>query len=501
MPVVKMPNGDLVQFPDDMPKEQIRGLIASKFPEVAANNEAPNDEATIWHKIGATIDGTAQGMTMATSDEIAAGLQTGFGYLGDYDKALAAERARMKENREKARAYELAGQLAGGLTTAGGLAKSGLTLMGRGLGSKAAIAEATAYGTAYGAGNAEEGNRLKGALTGGVTAGLTGGLVDKAGRTVTQKLMPKAKALAPAVDELAAQANSLYKQAEAMGVRIKKDAMQRLGKRVYAVAGRRKDGKINEKLRPKTQGIVQEFADMMSDDVSLEDFDEFRQLVGAEMKGTSEADRRALTLIKNEMDRFGREATGKDITGSTEGFKLLREGQKMWARKRKTQEIEKLLDFADIDTGQYTQSGLANTIGRNFKGFYKKIQKDPKLKGLFTDEEIAAIRDLGAGKMTGPGQRLLAKFAPRGVVSSILGMLPAASTGNPIALALPAAGHFAAKSADKAALKGAQALRDNVARGYTQQLPPLPNYHRQLVPIVGQGSGIWAGDLYVPPNK
>lgn len=33
MPVVKMPNGDQVSFPDEMPKEQIRDLIASKFPD------------------------------------------------------------------------------------------------------------------------------------------------------------------------------------------------------------------------------------------------------------------------------------------------------------------------------------------------------------------------------------------------------------------------------------------------------------------------------------
>ena len=32
MPVVRMPNGDLVRFPDEMPREEIRGLIQSKFP-------------------------------------------------------------------------------------------------------------------------------------------------------------------------------------------------------------------------------------------------------------------------------------------------------------------------------------------------------------------------------------------------------------------------------------------------------------------------------------
>jgi hypothetical protein len=43
MPDIKMPTGEVVRFPDDMPKEQIKSLIASKFPELAApkQHEAP----------------------------------------------------------------------------------------------------------------------------------------------------------------------------------------------------------------------------------------------------------------------------------------------------------------------------------------------------------------------------------------------------------------------------------------------------------------------------
>lgn len=40
MPIVGMPDGTQVQFPDEMPSEQIRGLIAQKFPD-AANLKQP----------------------------------------------------------------------------------------------------------------------------------------------------------------------------------------------------------------------------------------------------------------------------------------------------------------------------------------------------------------------------------------------------------------------------------------------------------------------------
>lgn len=37
MPIIRMPDGQQVRFPDDMSKEQIRGMIASKFPDFANN--------------------------------------------------------------------------------------------------------------------------------------------------------------------------------------------------------------------------------------------------------------------------------------------------------------------------------------------------------------------------------------------------------------------------------------------------------------------------------
>lgn len=42
MPEIRMPNGDVVAFPDDMPKEQIKSLIATKFPQETA--PAPKNE-------------------------------------------------------------------------------------------------------------------------------------------------------------------------------------------------------------------------------------------------------------------------------------------------------------------------------------------------------------------------------------------------------------------------------------------------------------------------
>ena len=45
-----MPNGDQVQFPDDMPKEQIRSMILSKFPDAAKQAATPPDDHGLAHR-------------------------------------------------------------------------------------------------------------------------------------------------------------------------------------------------------------------------------------------------------------------------------------------------------------------------------------------------------------------------------------------------------------------------------------------------------------------
>ena len=45
MPIIRMPDGQQVRFPDDMPKEQIKGMIASKFPDFA-NQKTPQLKMT-----------------------------------------------------------------------------------------------------------------------------------------------------------------------------------------------------------------------------------------------------------------------------------------------------------------------------------------------------------------------------------------------------------------------------------------------------------------------
>ena len=145
-------------------------------------------EAVLTNKIGAIIDGIAQGQTFGFSDEIAAALASATGLggeFGEFDKNLEAERARMAENKRLAGGFELGGQVLGGLSTGLGLAKSGLLAsaklpMNAGLGSRATAAaiDGGVAGALFGAGTGDGlVDRAQGTVSGGLTGATIGGAI------------------------------------------------------------------------------------------------------------------------------------------------------------------------------------------------------------------------------------------------------------------------------------------------------------------------------------
>ena len=128
-------------------------------------------------------------------------------------------------------------------------------------------------------------------------------------------------------------------------------------------------------------------------------------------------------------------------------------------------------------------------IKTEMRALYKKIQKG-QIRG-FTPEETALVRQMAKGEESSAIMRLFAKFAPRGVVSFGVGqgvgtLVPG---GN---ILIPGAGHFAARSVDKAAVRSADALRNAVAAG---RPPALPQIGTRTSPFI-QGTAAGAMDIY-----
>lgn len=105
MPIVRMPDGTQVRFPDEMPKEQIRDMIAGKFPEVAPKKETLPDIAQMpkvdvpqysgWEIAGDAVKGLGKGVGVGL-ERVLSGLTLG-GYDWASDKLGLGSRERAEE--------------------------------------------------------------------------------------------------------------------------------------------------------------------------------------------------------------------------------------------------------------------------------------------------------------------------------------------------------------------------------------------------------------------
>jgi hypothetical protein len=346
-------------------------------------------------------------------------------------------------------------------------------------------AEGATYGAAYGAGEAKPGERAKGAATGALIGGLTGAATQMIGNAISTHLAKKAgKAAAPMADDLKDAASQLYRQSEAEGVVLKSPAIKKLGANMKMAAGR-----INANLRPRTAGYVDEIDSMFSGTMTLEQFDEFRQVLGKEISRASPDDARTLMSMKRMVDNFADNLKPGDMTGGMKGVEYLKQAREMWGHAKKSQMIEEILDLADVKgTGNYTQAGLAKAITNKMDGLYQRIVKG-KVKG-FSPEEVALIRQMAKGGSDSAIINLLAKFAPRGVVSFGMGQFVGSAIPGGQVL-LPMAGSAAAGMRDRSMLQATELLRASAAGA------PMvgPQITRKTAPFIG---GATAGSTEVP---
>lgn len=127
-----MPNGDIVEFPDDMPPEQIRGLISQKFPQ---NIPAQEPEMSRGEAAATTLTNPL-GLGSRAKAGIAAGVAKGFGgeatqdipYSDLYNEQLKIEQEKLSKAREKYPVQSLVTQFLSDLGPAGkALGAAGMT--------------------------------------------------------------------------------------------------------------------------------------------------------------------------------------------------------------------------------------------------------------------------------------------------------------------------------------------------------------------------------------
>ena len=443
--------------------------------------------------VGAASDMVGSGLMFGFDDEINAGLSTGFGFLGDYGEAQKRFDARKQATREQNPVASTVGEVGGGLVGAGKLSKLGRNVVGKtipviggSIASRslpligrtgAAALEGAAYGGAYGAGNAAQGERLQGAGTGAAVGGLTAGVLSKAGDKIanmaSRKASRQAVAAAPSASVLKQAEDQLFNAARSSGVQVKPQAAQNLVQNMRLVAGR-----PNAQIRPQTAGLIDDIMSDPSKYTDIQGIHELRQQVGDLMNGATPGDARTLGAMKRVLDGFIDNPNPSAFTGGKDGFNLLREGIQTSAKRFKAQEIEKLMDLADVVAeGNVTQSGIAAALRTKAGQLYKRIA-DGKVKG-FSPEEVKMIRELASRNTSNKAIKWLAKWSPSGPMSTTLAAIVGGGAGSAVggpvgamvgAGAIMAPGAVARSLADKSAIAAGNTLRASAALG---GLPPI----------------------------
>ncbi len=464
MSQVRMPDGTVVGFPDDMPPEQIKSLIATKFPDTsgapkpavpAEPQTAPKadrlpEERGVFRRIDDAVRGAADMATFGFADELSAwlGSKTGVGgEAGNYDANLEAQRQRDSEDGVE----RLGGQLAGALLTPGGLAK---TIPGT-------VAHGAAAGGLYGFGSGEGGlgDRAESAAIGGALGGAAGGAL----RGVTNALGNRAAAKTiPSNEELRRLANAAYNKADMAGVIIKPEGMQRLA---TGMVDDLVDFGYDPVLQPGVKAVLDRLSDLGNKNVTLKGLDVVRKVAGNAAKIRDNPSQQALaSKIIGRIDDYIDNLPDSDVlTGNPQiGSNALREARELWSRLRKSEMVDTAALKAERRAASTGSGANAdNALRQNVRG----LLDNPRTARGMTAAERGAAERVVRGTPTQNALRLAGKFAPTGVVSGVLSGGAGVGLAGPAGLALPLVGAVAKSAADRMTVKNAERLSQIMRSG------------------------------------
>lgn len=490
---IEAPDGTIVEFPAGTDNATIEramrqaygGPAQAEAPVNAVDQAKSNRDkmygdgllGKIGKSIGAASDMVGSGLTFGFDDEISAGLSTGFGFLGDYGEAQKRFQARKQATREQNPVASTIGELAGGLTTGGTLAKGGLTLAGRFLPvvgrTGAAALEGAAYGGIYGAGEANQGERLQGAGTGAAVGAVTGGLVSKAGDAVSNALAKRAASrAAPTVEDMQAQAQNLYQTMRNSGVVVKEPALTRLKGNV---AIRLKQ--TTPELAPRAYSLKQLIERDLNGDIGIQDLHNLSKTVNRVAREPLQGeDAYFVGLLKDQVDSAINGLRSSDVKGPVGAIQLKKEADKLWRTSSKAEIIDELFEKA-----QNQATGFENGLVIQFRA----LANNKKKMRMFSQEEQAMIKDLVRRGSVRGILRGVGMLSPQSTFGSLViggagvgsGVLPAA--------ALAGVGYSARKGAEAMTRGKADFIRSAVRSGQA----PLLQGTQKTVPFIGALSG------------
>jgi len=508
MPQVRMPDGTVVAFPDDMPAEQIKGLIATKFPQAVPRSQAYQDAASGMSAITRGMDKSADSnpvadaqreqydalpewkkAIVATGDvmqSFANGATMGYGPKAaayarsltsgkSYDQEHAAILDQIQAARNRAGGAGATAEIAGAVATPMKLAGRGVTLAGKfgtagmtgmkGVAARTALmgAEGTGYGTLTAAGNDQDlGTGALIGLAGGAAGNLLGEGISAGVSKVAGKFNPQMAQ--PTVEGIKDAGRAAYKQAENAGVMFNSNGVNKLRSDVIQDLTARGFDPINE---PGIMPVIKRLEAMGNGNVTFEGLDTLRKVASNGYRPGMKSNNQAVGQIINRIDELVNSADPSMIAMGNNpkaAAAAIREARSHWHRALKLETVEKA-----ITRGEQNAAAQVNgDVGRTTMGQLKRIlQSEAKTRG-FTSAEMKA---LGSAAGYSTGQRVahaVGGLMPRGRLLSSIQAATAIGTGGasiPLQAAGAAVGFGAQKTAEQIAKKSVTDLVRLIANG------------------------------------
>lgn len=459
MPIVRMPDGAQVRFPDDMPREQIRDMIASKFPELAQQSQPPAAPAQADDQSGygrQMFSGLLEGATGALGAPV--DLMNSFvvkpavsgvnALLGTNIKASDAPlggSAGLRQGLAISPESENGGhQFARRVSQSVGGAMVPLAGTSQTAGQLAAGLGAAAGGGVGGA-TAQQlfpdniGAEIAGELLGGIgSGGAIAGMANRQARKAAERSIPS-------IEQIKQGAKDAYEAADKAGVVYSPNAIERLKTTIVpdlADFGYRPD------LHSGVKNALDVIGELSGKNITLKGLEQARKAMSAGYKGVfSDFRKENNAALKKVIDSFDNMVTkpgrGDILMGNQqEGIRALQQARNLWQRSAKAEQVEYAFNRAKERAGK---AGTGGNIDNTMRQEIDKVRQ--KGKG-FTADERRAMSEITNGTAVRNLLRLGGGLSPtRGGLPLLLNAGAALGTGG-LSLAASGGGLAAKMAAD-----------------------------------------------------
>jgi hypothetical protein len=520
MPIVRMPNGDQVRFPDDLPKEKIREFIAKKFPDAYKGKEVSTGEA-----VADTVTGLGAGLTDAAISvgELPADMASGARWLADkagvpqdyINKGAAAAKSIPflggSIQASQALRNEMDAPTTGvgkGLkayreydpkTTTGDYAKTIGEFAGGAIGNKAGLlTRAGKYALLPALGSETAGQLTEGSdwepyarAAGGLLGLGTGaGTLNSLGERGFKKAMSTA-------DDVKKAGHAAYEEAKNANVIIRTSTIDKMR---AGLAQHLDDLGFLPGNQTKANNVLNEVLSNLDRNPSrllagrgnqtgfgqkplnLWELDNVSQRIGNQIKGlnpTDAGDRRILWAAKHYIDDFATNLSNKDIMAGdlNRGVTALKKAKEYWTKKSKLELLDQLEEKAgETGKARYTRGGVEHATRSEFLKF---LRKDPNKRQRLTKDELKKFQRVSHGTTIGNAARDFGKQIAGfgGLGGAGTGIWAGGLLGGPVGAMLGAAGTFGGSQLAKLMARRSTQRAANDARGIIANNGVMPKRH------------------------